>query len=41
MTHLAWDRVTRDAVVRAIGEYDRLGPDRFFAEHRVRPHHDL
>ena len=25
--------VTRDDVVRAIREYDRLGPDRFFAEH--------
>jgi hypothetical protein len=25
--------VTRDDVVRAIGEYDRLGPDKFFAAH--------
>ena len=37
MTHLAWDRVTRDDVVRAIGEYDRLGPDRFFSEHGFGP----
>jgi hypothetical protein len=29
--------VTRDDVVRAIGEYDRLGPDRFFAEHGFGP----
>jgi hypothetical protein len=29
----AWDQVTHDHVVRAIKEYDRLGPDRFFAEH--------
>jgi hypothetical protein len=25
--------VDRDAVLRAIKEYDRLGPDRFFADH--------
>ena len=37
MTHLAWDRVTRDDVVRAIGEYDRLGPERFFADHGFGP----
>jgi len=30
---VAWDRVSRDDVLRAIGEYDRLGPERFFAEH--------
>jgi hypothetical protein len=30
---VAWGDVTRDDVVRAIKEYDRLGPERFFAEH--------
>jgi hypothetical protein len=30
---VAWERVTRDDVVRAIREYDRLGPEAFFAEH--------
>jgi hypothetical protein len=30
---VAWDNVTRDDVVRAIEEYDRLGPDQFFAQH--------
>ena len=30
---VAWDRVTRDDVVRAMQEYDRLGSDSFFAEH--------
>lgn len=33
----AWDRVTRDHVLRAIKEYDRLGPERFFAEHGFAP----
>ena len=37
MTHVAWDRVTRGDVVRAIGEYDRLGPERFFADHGFGP----
>ena len=38
MTHsLAWDRVTHPHVVRAIKEYDRLGPERFFAEHGFAP----
>jgi hypothetical protein len=27
-----WDRVTRRHVLRAIQEYDRLGPERFFSE---------
>jgi hypothetical protein len=31
MTHVAWDHVTRDDVVRAIQEYDRLGPEGFFS----------
>jgi hypothetical protein len=30
---VAWDRVTRADVLRAIEEYDRLGPERFFSEH--------
>jgi hypothetical protein len=30
---VAWDHVTRDDVLRAIQEYDRLGPERFFSEH--------
>ena len=34
MTHSpAWDQVTHADVVRAIHEYDRLGPERFFSEH--------
>jgi hypothetical protein len=34
---LAWDRVTRAEVLRAINEYDRLGPERFFSEHGFAP----
>ena len=34
---VAWDRVTRDDVVRAIEEYDRLGPEAFFTEHGFAP----
>jgi hypothetical protein len=37
MTHVVWDHVTRDDVVRAIREYDRLGPEGFFAEHGFGP----
>jgi hypothetical protein len=29
--------VTRDDVVRAIKEYDRVGPERFFSEHGFGP----
>jgi hypothetical protein len=29
--------VSRDDVVRAIGEYDRLGPERFFTQHGFGP----
>ena len=32
-----WDRVTRADVQRAIKEYDRLGAERFFAEHGFAP----
>ena len=34
---VAWDRVSRADVLRAIKEYDRLGPERFFAEHGFAP----
>jgi hypothetical protein len=37
MTMVAWDRVSRDEVVRAIKEYDRLGPERFYSEHGFGP----
>ena len=38
MTHsIAWDRVTDIEVVRALKEYDQLGPERFFAEHGFGP----
>ena len=32
-----WDDVSRDDVMRAIQEYDRLGPDQFFAKHGFAP----
>jgi len=34
---VAWNRVTRRDVLRAIREYDRLGPERFFSEHGFGP----
>ncbi len=34
---VTWDQVTRDHVLRAIREYDRLGPEKFFAEHGFAP----
>jgi hypothetical protein len=34
---VAWDRVTRRDVLRAINEYDRLGPAQFFSEHGFAP----
>jgi hypothetical protein len=38
MTHsIAWDQVTQDDVLRAITEYDQLGPERFFSEHGFGP----
>jgi hypothetical protein len=33
MAHVVWDHVTHDDVVRAIQEYDRLGPEKFFSGH--------
>jgi len=32
-----WDRVTRDHVLQALREYDRMGPDRFFSKHGFAP----
>jgi hypothetical protein len=34
---VTWDKVSRDDVVRAIGEYDRLGAEEFFARHGYGP----
>jgi hypothetical protein len=34
---IAWDKVAHDDVVRALREYDRLGPQQFFAEHGYAP----
>jgi hypothetical protein len=34
---IAWNQVSRDDVVRAISEYDRLGAQQFFAEHGFAP----
>jgi hypothetical protein len=34
---IAWDNVTEADVVRAIEEYDRLGPEQFFAAHGFAP----
>jgi hypothetical protein len=32
-----WTKVDNENVMRAIAEYDRLGPDQFFAEHGFAP----
>ena len=34
---VAWGSVARDNVVRAIKEYDRLGPQEFFSAHGFAP----
>jgi hypothetical protein len=34
---IAWDKVTHADVLRAIEEYDRLGPERFFSAHGFAP----
>ena len=34
---VAWDHVTRDDVLHAIQEYDRLGAQEFFATHGFAP----
>jgi hypothetical protein len=37
MTHVVWDHVTREDVVHAMQEYDRLGPQGFFSAHGFGP----
>jgi hypothetical protein len=38
MTHSPdWDQVSRAHVLRAVREYDRLGPQRFFSAHGFAP----
>lgn len=32
-----WNRVTRRDVLRAMDEYDRLGPEQFFSQHGFAP----
>jgi hypothetical protein len=34
---IEWERVTDADVVRAIEDYDRLGPERFYSEHGFGP----
>ena len=34
---IAWDKVAHADVLRAIREYDRLGPERFFSAHGFAP----
>jgi hypothetical protein len=34
---VAWDRVTRRDVLRAINEYDQPGAEQFFSEHGFAP----
>jgi hypothetical protein len=34
---VTWDNVTRNEVMRAIQEYDRLGPEAFFSAHGFAP----
>jgi hypothetical protein len=34
---VAWDHVSREHVLRAIQEYDRLGPEQFFSAHGFGP----
>ena len=34
---VAWEHVTRADVLRAIEEYDRLGPEQFFSEKGFAP----
>jgi hypothetical protein len=34
---VAWDRVTRDNVLAALQDYDRLGPEQFFSQHGYGP----
>ena len=34
---VTWNHVTRDDVLRAMQDYDRLGPERFFSKHGFAP----
>jgi hypothetical protein len=34
---VAWERVTHDDVLRAIREYDQVGPEQFFSAHGFGP----
>ena len=34
---VSWDKVTRDHVVRAMHEYDKLGDQQFFGKHGFAP----
>jgi hypothetical protein len=34
---IAWDKVTHADVLRAMKEYDRLGPEQFFSAHGFAP----
>ena len=34
---VTWDSVDQDHVLRAIKEYDQLGPEKFFSEHGFAP----
>ena len=34
---IAWDEVTEADVLRAVQEYDRLGPEQFFSAHGFAP----
>src|SRR5215813_13315130 len=37
MADIPWDRMTRADVLRAMHEYDRLGPEQFFSAHGFGP----
>ncbi|NEN05908.1 hypothetical protein G3T36_08475 [Diaminobutyricibacter tongyongensis] len=37
MASIDWDQVQNADVLRAIKEYDRLGPEKFFAKHGFAP----
>jgi hypothetical protein len=37
MDMVKWDNVTRAHVLRAMKEYDRLGPEAFFSDHGFGP----
>ena len=34
---VTWEHVTREHVMRAVHEYDKLGPEKFFTEHGFAP----